>query len=569
MGKILDSFRQNLPANQARKIEQVLVGEAKRGAIRNIQEFKDTLQALTREMLSKDVPLQTNVPHLVEDQRTSSALFNKMFETIEGDLSSLSKDVDLTADTAEAQTAIYLHQIVAKLVKATDEAEAELNRLEAIISDHAVRNAISLDFRLHSEALSRSHALANSLYCDPKEGTSLPESYDMSTIGQIGALCLPSESSELVNISNVSEVKSSDIYELGLRYNLPAGLSPSTEGKARIEGSLQRLDRRNIASWWKKDVVSSVTADGAICTLCLDLSNIQNINFIELDATPSSTMVLRSAYCMNKDRTIEALGEDMNLGLSSPARILLSRKPINKVYLVLEQKTFTISQGELGTYSFGIDRVKVGLLNFRSKGCFVTETMDVDNLLGLELTSQLCPIIGDSVESFRKPLLEYFVDIREYDAQDNIVQRQLVPILGNDDDVTERLVFGTNGETSLMFKAETDDIVIIEDENALLIGADFTIEQTDYKTIVNLRGSLEPNRNYRAVYTPKCMTSGALPVPFDSTENIKYGHDRNLIYNRPLGSRSVRAEVNLVIIMRGPDPCSHTLAIDKIVLRAK
>lgn len=570
MGKILDSFRQNLPASQARKIEKFLVKETQKKAIRTQQEFKDELQKKIRELLESDVAVRALSPPVSPDDRSSSVMMNTLLEFIEGDLEALSQDIDRTSDTVSTQTHIYIEQILNKLEKATNEAEAELDRLESILSDTSIKNGILLSFRDASESLSRSDELATLLYVDPKEHRVFNQSQDMAIMAQIGALSLPSSSMDILGPSTIKEQSTADIFETGRRYSIPNTLLPSTPGTSIAGLRLDRINHEDVADWWSKKLsVSAPIPDGAITTLCIDLTNSQEVNSIEVHPSLSSNMTLESVFCINGERKFEAIGEELSVKADQPIRLIFRKMQLSKLYLVLRQKTYTVSSdGQSYHYQFGLNKITVGNLSYQNKGVFISKTLSLPKISKMSLSEELLDSLGGGASVNQLPLIEYWIHLREYDADGNPTMYQLLPILPETHSFfRERLIMNSSGETNLMFKTSDDDMAVTRDGTALLVNEDYSIDVGDFQTKITINSARTESRDYIAYYNPAFLSPTSPTVFTDSTQVLNYDYEKNLIYSRPLGSRAVRTDINLIVIMRGPEECLATKTIDKLVLR--
>lgn len=592
MGRLLDEFASALPKLQARQLQAALTNPNLR--LVTTRDFREAFQNKLRELLESDVEIRMEFKELLVDDIRSSELVNHMFNLLVDDLMSLSAEIDLVADAQATQEILFRQEIAERLALAVEQAETEVRRLE-FLRGHAsgLNDAIVENFKSGSNRLSREAVSAPLAYADPKLFRSIPPDYEMPVERGFGGLVLPMDRTTTTRAVDIRDILNEDSLE-GENFGLPNGSLPSTPGRMIFNGNPQRAIDGQPNTFWKKTLhTETPVAGGARWHVSVNLGNLKEINFVEIQPFAEANQSLEQIYYYNElgeAQQIELIGGAISLNQTQ--RIFFREVTTRRLNFIFSQKTYTTdSDSGKAVYSFGLDNVFTGRLTYKPHGYYVSRELSSPQIKLLSLTAtendSLGLNLGDDLSPIADPLptIEYWVAFREYDDNDSLVVSAYLPILpAGATNVTERVFQQENDIALTSFKLDETPIPV---NPGIGLGLTFTdlelyrdgvliLRDTDY-TIVEGEEVVEPTQllidrefgndhEYIAVYTPLHLVADSVPIPFeDRTGMFRYNPDNTIQVNRAPFSRAVRSEANLIIVMRATGNHRKTSVVNQFV----
>ena len=594
MAKLLESFASILPRLQARNIEKQLQQPGQRLRYSSAEEFRSAFQERLRDLLENDNPIRLEPYLLAYDETRESELVDEMLRLISGDLSALFTEADLFLQTEQIQTALFKNEIVNKLRRAVEEAEAEIERLELLKGNSSgLKAAIVEKFRDSSNRLPRSTPFAYTAYVDPKLNTVPSPELDMPVAVNVGGLVLPARQQETIRPSRIQDIVTSDSRDdLTDRFALPRAVKASTNGEVTQTGSIANvIDRQTGTLWIKNLTTDRVEPGGATLNISIDLGpSPTGINFVEIHPISNFEMELSEVYYVDEvARAYEVELQTSPVKLTDPVRIFFKRTDARKLVLIFKQNNWeehTSEEGVKYKYKFGLDNILCGEINYATTGYYVSETLRLPQINKLFLRAVENSYIGVpqggdlSPTDDPIPTIEYWAVVRELDASENIVSTLYLPIMSaGESTVREKLVIESNSKATLNFfidptiEDDSEELTLYRDGTEILRPVDYSLIVPEQVLVgpglLDLNNGFRQDNEYVAEYTPLHTKEGDAPIPFvDSTGLIRYNSDNSISLTRPESSQAVRSEANLIIIMRGLGNGIHTSVVDEITFAA-
>jgi hypothetical protein len=522
-----------------------------------------------------------------------------MLSLIADDLLALFADSDAILSFAETQSTLFRDEIIGRLRQSVSEANTELDRVELLMGNTAgFTDALVEKFRGSNSRLPRTDSVAEQVYKDPKNHTPFSPDYDMAIEATLDGLVLPIKSQETLTFSAVKDQMSSDVRELGMRFSIPREIDPSTQSVNPIapEGRLENLiDKEKGTFWIKKVQTQQPLVDGAKLNLLLTIGAPKEINFIEIQPFGANPLELTCVYYQNEDSIFREIELPEILELKEQTRIFFNPVYASKIMCVFTQRTPSNSLVRLNDkliveYSFGLDNILAGKLNYLSNGYYVTKTLSAEQISTIRLLTKENLRVNTSesqdieLTSNLLPTIEYWIHFREYDANGSLLFGKFLPIAPyGTTRVRERFSVRADSVGTLNFMVnpflddenqEPTDLLVYRDRALMLRPTDYNLSQELLDTqVVEVKETsivvpdgFSQQREFIADYVP-LHTRDIAPLKFtDSTGLIRYNMDSSINIERPASSRAIESQVNLLIIMRGNKDQTHTAVIDEITL---
>lgn len=599
MGRLLDKYASQLPTLQARQIEKELVQSRDRGELKTTQEFRAAFQTRLKELLSSESPLRFSAKELVENSKRSSELVTSLLSLLGDDLESLFTEYDRLLGAARVQQQVFKEEILARIQSSIAEADLELQRIEFLYGNtEGFTDAIVENFRSSSSRLERTHSIADRVYKDPKLGVSIHPDQDMSISSTVTGLCLPIKSEASVMFSAIKDQQSSDVRGLSESFAIPFDISPSTPSEEiQTIGRIENLIDRRQDTFWQKTISTMSRLDsGARLNLIVSAGTSQEFNYLEVQPFGPEKLELSELYSISPTGLVSQIELASGpVAIAGPTRIVFDNVVALKFMLVFTQKTPTtiVLNGTTGagaTYTFALDNILAGKLAYQDRGYFVTRTLHAPQISRVMLRSKenlgLTSVLENQIElgADLLPLVEYWVHIREYDAQDSLVFSSFLPIASAEKTRLRELAYRASGDKlrlNFMVYSDPDNedleyepLNLYRERTLLARPLDYNLSEEILSgspqqckfSVLDVHNSSNTELEYIADYTPLHLTAQA-PSPFtDPSGLIRYNRDGSLTIERPSSSRAIRSELNLVIIMRALRGGTHSSTINEITL---
>jgi hypothetical protein len=598
MSKLLDKFIKTLPRLQARKIEKELQTEKAKLLYPTSQAFRTALQDQLRELLDNDTLIRFQEIGLIENDLRLSEPLDHMLKTIASDLESLFAETDNILQLEAQQERLFKEEILDKLHKAVDEAEAEILRLELLRGNvSGLKDAIVEKFTSGANRMPRNGPMAGFAYVDPKGNQAFTHGLDMPVGVNVGGLVLPTDIDESSRVSSIKDIQTSDIRDDTLRFALPRAVSPSTDGDVAITGRISNLIDRQRGTFWKKDVdTRELVPGGAKLNLSLNLGASTEINYIEIHPIGNFDQSLSELYYVDPTGTvIEIELQTTPVSLVEPVRIFFKNIEAKHIVCVLKQEnSIMVGLGEgLGQgiaptqrglhrrYTFALDNILTGKVKYLPVGHYVSKTLSLPNISKLFLAATENSFIGvapgDPISPVTDPLppVEYWVSYREIDDSETVVASLYLPILPvGRTTVTEKIEINSFNKGYLSFALDpalldaSGDLLLYKNGTLITRPVDYQFEPAATNLVdrakLNIPQGYRQEGEYVAVYTPFHTEEGTVPIPFvDATGLVRYDTDNSISIRRPESSGAVRSEANLIIVMRGTGNGTRTSIVDE------
>lgn len=601
MGKLLDKFVETMPRLQASHIEKELHQARDRREIRSVKEFRDEFQRRLRLLLDSNTPLFSDGRQLVLEEKRSSELVELIFSRLTDDISALFNDADTVAELARIQGILFEDEILSRLRRAVAEATRELDRIELLFGNvSGLQDAIIERFRTSSSRLSHSDPIAQMVYVDPKENISFSAKSDMPIEVNLGGLVLPIDTESTLTFSAIKDQQSADTRDEADRFAFPRGLefsTPSDNDSVQVGRLTSIIDKQN-NTWWSKSITKKVPlSNGAKLTFVLSIGHPTEINFIEIQPWGNHPIELGDLYYIDEfalPHRIEFLGDVSTI--SEPTRVFFKAVYATKIIASFTQRNPStvpaLSNGAptiVYKYEFGFDNIYAGKLSYARQGCYVSNTLTAPNINTLYLKVKENQTLGADSDNpgvivDPVPTIEYWAAFRDLDPEGNITFSTILPILPvATTRVRERLSIreGHTATLNFMIDRQLDsedhdaaDLLLYRDGVLVTRPTDYNIEEgqlaeelTEVKrTILSIPDGFNELKEYIADYKPLHIDSDRAPLMFlDPSGLIRYNLDSTINIERPAGSRAVRSEANLIIIMRNCGNQIHTSLVDEFV----
>lgn len=599
MGRLLDKYASQLPGLQARQIERELTRSREGGELRTTQDFRAAFQTKLKELLSAESPLRFSAKELFENSKRSSELVSSLLSWLGDDLESLFTEYDKLLGAAHIQQQLFKEEVLSRIQSAITEADLELQRIEFLYGNtEGFTDAIVENFRSSASRLERTHPIADRVYKDPKLGVSIHPDQDMSISSTVSGLCLPLKSEASVVFSAIKDQQSSDVRSLADSFAIPFSITPSTPSdQISIVGRIENLIDRRLNTFWQKTIsVNSRLDSGAKLNLVVSTGASQEFNYLEVQPFGPEKLELSELYSISSTGLINQI--ELASGpvtIAGPTRVVFDSVVAIKFMLVFTQKTPTtiILDGTTGagaTYTFALDNILAGKLAYQDRGYFVTKTLHAPQISRVMLRSKenlgLTALLENQIElgADLLPLVEYWVHLREYDAQDSLVFSSFLPIASAEKTRLRELAYRASGDQlrlNFMVFSDPDNesleyepLNLYRERTLLARPLDYTLSeellasspQKCQLTTLDVHNSSNTELEYIADYVPLHLTAQA-PSPFtDPSGLIRYNRDGSITIERPSSSRAIRSELNLVIIMRALRGGTHSSTVNEITL---
>ena len=463
MAKILDEFIRVMPRLQARNIEQDLQDPHNQLRAGN---FREAFQEALRELLESDSPIRFKEPGLVARGLRDSEQVSDHLNKLAGDLSALFSEADLILTIEELQETVYRDEIIAKLRRAVDEAETEIERLELLKGNvSGLKEAIIEKFRVSANRLPRTDPRARLAYVDPKLHLRIRPEFDMPVGLDVGGLVLPINHRNSVSPSRIIDVLTSDVFTDDDRFALPRATIPSSPGDAVYTGAISNVIDKTEDTFWIKELhTQEELSAGARLNIQLDLGRTPVVcNYVEIHPIGDFEMRLDELYYVDE---LGAVGQvtlqNSPLILRDKVRIYFREAGVRKLVCIFTQQNFVQDEGQR-RYRFGLDNILTGKLSYKSEGYYVSKTLSLNHIgklfvgakentfVGVPGTGELSPILDPL------PPVEYWVYYRDIDDSGNIVFDTYLPILpAGRTSVTEKVVLGQNDKGLINFALDSE-----------------------------------------------------------------------------------------------------------------
>ena len=599
MGRLLDKYASQLPALQANQIEIELTRSRERGEVRTAQDFRAAFQTKLKELLSADSPLRFSAKELIENSKRSSELMNELLTWLGDDLQSLFIEYDKLLDATRVQQQVFKEEILARLQASVSEADLELRRIEFLYGNtEGFTDAIVENFQSSSSRLERTHPIADRVYRDPKLGVSIHQDQDMAISSTVSGLCLPMKKESSSLFSFIKDQQSSDVRGLSDSFAIPFSITPSTPSETiQTVGRIENLiDRRKDTFWQKAITTESALPAGAKLNLIISAGASQEFNYLEVQPFGPEKLEVSELYSISTTGLVTQI--DLSSGpisVSGPTRIVFNTVTALKFMIVFTQKTpsrilLNGTTGAGAVYTFALDNILGGKLDYQERGYFVTKTLSAPQISRIMLRTKenlgLTASLENSIElgADLLPLTEYWVHLREYDAQDSLVFSSFLPIASAEKTRIRELAYRASGDQlrlNFMVYSDPDSealeyepLNLYRERTLLARPLDYTLstdltEEAPQKcklTTLDVHNSSLTELEYIADYVPLHITAEA-PASFtDPSGLIKYNRDGSITVERPSSSRAIRSEVNLVIIMRALRGGTHSSTVNEVTL---
>lgn len=614
----ISSFISTLPKTQRQAIKAILSSESYRKNIPTLAELLKNIDELSANInlnTENSIPLSRSLPSGLAN---GSKGINDVSKYFSYDLQSIYTEVDNIA---------LLFEEVSRLIELEKKnIEKKLNALDNDLTKIEIINDYYQDLYstvvynsfngINSSSLGFGDNKAKYLYTDPRTRVV----YDARDVLFVDfdkeGVLLPLERIRKINIKDVYVSSGSNTTESDVKYTVTHQDSFSTT-------PLNTVDRLKYDddSVWMHSVFVNKTASkltppsNTTCELIVDLGGLQSINFCRLSmGTPFSLQIDSLMYEAADGEIYTIINEPFTL--TKAINLTFNRVLASKLYIQLRQSNYlSVDSGiVLGTdentltdinidftstqptynkslldeikalpnvqskslngwlYTFSLDKLDVGYGAYKKSGVFVSQPIKISSTPDrIAIDSTLIKSVD--ANSNVGEAVEFYCYVFEYDENNHLINREVLPIYSlSDTNVEHELIhLNVSGIGKLRFFPDVEeDITIYRDFTPLTVGTDYTIsvdKGTTYESTTTYSASpsgppyeyniaissISPTSIYTATYTPKKLEiSSNYPIYVGSSTIGVLNSDGSikLFYPESRSKYIDRSEIFLTCIFR-------------------
>lgn len=555
MATYLEEFVKSLPAIQSKQILKLLKDEMDKGTINNIEEYNLKLAELTERLTAKQGTPLTKVHRSRDGQEIDSESVNDMFNNLANDISALFEEITLIDEVTLRHRNLIRRGILKDLKGAVNSLSTKIKTYEAIDRDdlgfsEVQYNNFSVDGALE---LARSSGLIQTIYIDRSDGLIIPNTHDASVDTIKGTLTLPIDALEYWNIVSAEARHGATSTISSINIDIP--------GSDLIHNILDNTDE---TYWSTSTLLPEQAPDGVTLTIVLTIDGIREVSFIEIEPLVYKNMNVNSIKYVDRNGAEQIISSDTTL-IDGDTKITFSPVQTDSITLEIQQENYSVVsyshdvgtnifsltevngdtidnssliQSELqnigsadlleligstgvetttvsGLYSYiiGLDNIRVGSSQYKSRGIHVTSPLNVGacSLLGIR-TKEVYTYL-DGAQQQPEGSIEYWIYKVNYDEAEDLIDTESFPILpiGQADIKRERMFVNSSSRVArlrfLADEGETISIYTNEDFSNPIGGGEYTVDTVvsgaaSFTEITLSVNAYSPSVIYTVSYTP-------------------------------------------------------------------
>lgn len=445
MGQYLEKFADTIGKRQAQQILKVLNEKRNTGQIRTIDEFSKNFEDLIRELQSTVLTPSLVLWMANEDEFIDTETYNFMLDRVEDDLIASFEEATNIDKVQKSHEAIVRDVILKNLRAGVAELQAKITLYEFLNNDvRGFDSAIFTTFRESKEnRTERSSTQAAILFNDPRTNLLIGVNNDaeVELVGE--RLILPNISKTQHRITNVRQIFNKDTSQSELVVE-PAGTS------------LKNISDGIDGTYWIQSLIFKNKRDNVKVVLEFDLGTVREVNFIDIDPASRYGLILEDISFLDSNNSVTSLDitdqtiqseTSISIRKIATSKIVLSFRNDNPSRIQFEydpnqeslfsQAVLQPPEGiiptstsasedlnellasskikdvlglptetklEFSGYEFltGLDNVRIGVTDFRSKGIYISTPLKICGAgqVGLRTveTRPFRPALGGAIE---------------------------------------------------------------------------------------------------------------------------------------------------------------------------
>ncbi len=639
MGVFLDKFTSNLRAVQSQQILRILQRERERGSITTVEEFQARLTELTTALLSAKIAPTLQLFEAKINDVIDSDTLNFMLQRVEDDLDAAFAEIN-TIDEVLVKHENLINDVVLKALEiGINELEARIRNFEFLAKTGSGFNIAQFNtFRISQDIDGDTKKLS---VLDPKSLNAFGP-LEQCTVDLTGEkLVLGAKTLLKRNIASVRQIFDHEAIQSELDVRVPGV-------------NLSNMIDETPGTFWAHTVLTSKSKKetGVITKLEVNLGAIQTIDYLELDPILFSPVEIISIQYLDPANQIQTILSTAVV-LKQTTKLLFKTVATSKLYIAFRNRSASLVEFQeragspvitgireaLSTeellefmsdeatelisspllldavglpesttedqkyweYFIGFDTIRVGLIDYQSRGYYVGTALETGPVRQIALrvlekrpysttpTGQIQ--YTDDVDNgsyFFHGSHEYYIYKLDY-ASDTLVRSEIFPILPLAVDTIkhERLILNDRSVTTQAFNDigslqfftvhDTDDITVYRNGTALPSADDDVMETDGWKMWPDTTETY-PEQGSPMKYSIQIQRPGQNDIftvsytPAVSTVDLSFFGAAATSYTAPTGARLVDLTGSLSALL-GKDNIIRTkdtvrgVKVDRSVVR--